>query len=120
MLLPHQRQPAEVFDQGIQFSCVLAVPLGSSRTKRGRALAMCPQDEGPRVVLGSSPSSSAAPTVGAATLRGSTETGGALQPQGGFLTHDPQLSTPTAPPALWHGLGVRRGVGRVWGREGMS
>ena len=32
------------------------------------------------------------------------------------MTDDPQLSTPTLPPALWHGVGVRRGVGRVWGQ----
>lgn len=72
-------------------SCVPAMPLGEQRTKRGRAPQLGAPRMRARVALGAAPAQAQPHVVGAATFRGSTETGGALQPQGGFLT--PTLSS---------------------------
>ena len=64
-----ERRPMGLRAEG-PISSVPAMPLGEQRTKRGRALAGCPQDEGPRVALGSSPRSSAAPCCGSSHLPG--------------------------------------------------
>ena len=100
-------------------SCVLAVPLGSSRTKRGRALAGCPQDEGPRVVLGSSPSSSAAPHCGSSHPPGFHRDRRSLAATGWVLDRRPSALHPHPTPSsvawgggeAWSGKSVGAGKG---------
>ena len=90
-------------------SCVLAVPLGSSRTKRGRALTGCPLDEGPRVALGSSPSSSAAPCCGSSHPPGFRRDRRSLVTTGWVLDGRPSALHPYPTPSS-----VAWGWGEAW------